>query len=105
MHSSRRNFFAQADRAASNWIPTFTSFLPPPSAMSIKSMVDQLAHVVAHDWGGYPQAERCRIILARDELMDQFKEDPEQSGAVAAVKVAIVNMLMIIFLVVMQEDS
>lgn len=77
----------QADRAASDWIPTFTNFLPPPTAMSIKSMVDRLAHVSALEWGGYPQAERCRIILARDELIDQYREEPDQAGAVSAVKV------------------
>lgn len=47
----------------------------------------QLADVSALAWGGYPQAERVRIAVARDELLAAARADPSQLGGVAALDV------------------
>ncbi|GMH34021.1 hypothetical protein BSKO_01855 [Bryopsis sp. KO-2023] len=76
-----------ADRASSDWCTTHTHFITPPVQMHIRSVIERLAAVACVPWGGYPQAERCRMIIAREEMIDGFESAPETIGEVVAVKV------------------
>jgi RNA-binding protein YlmH len=40
--------------------------------------IQQLAGVKAVPWGGYPQAERQRIIVGQPELVEAIELDPSQ---------------------------
>ncbi|KAG2451467.1 hypothetical protein HYH02_004065 [Chlamydomonas schloesseri] len=43
--------------------------------------------VICVPWGGYAQAERCRLALGREELMEPFRADPQQLDGVVALQV------------------
>eukprot|EP00878_Enallax_costatus_P021451 GHUV01022704.1.p1 GENE.GHUV01022704.1~~GHUV01022704.1.p1 ORF type:complete len:260 (+),score=77.30 GHUV01022704.1:247-1026(+) len=76
----------QAERAARSWDMHYTHFYTPPVVQDALAAVNQLGDVTAVAWGGYPQAERCRIALGREEVMLAAKEDPSQlTDAVAAL--------------------
>eukprot|EP00775_Hariotina_reticulata_P014407 gene14407-14513_t len=77
-----------AERASVQWDISYTHFLSPPVAADALTAVNQLADVVAVAWGGYAQAERCRLALGQEEVMLAMKEDPSQLvDAVAALDV------------------
>eukprot|EP00200_Dunaliella_tertiolecta_P001961 CAMPEP_0202355318 /NCGR_PEP_ID=MMETSP1126-20121109/10265_1 /ASSEMBLY_ACC=CAM_ASM_000457 /TAXON_ID=3047 /ORGANISM="Dunaliella tertiolecta, Strain CCMP1320" /LENGTH=166 /DNA_ID=CAMNT_0048947919 /DNA_START=250 /DNA_END=750 /DNA_ORIENTATION=+ len=48
--------------------------------------INGLADVRGISFGGYPQAERCRLLLGREELMDVVQEDPAEASKVAALQ-------------------
>jgi RNA-binding protein YlmH len=77
-----------AERASLKWDITYTHFLSPPVAADAVKAVNQLADVAAVAWGGYAQAERCRLAISQEEVMLAMKEDPSQLvDAVAALDV------------------
>jgi photosystem II S4 domain protein len=72
-----------AEQAIKTWEVVCTDFLSPPELADVQQMFGQLTEVEMLAWGGYPQAERQRVAIARSDL----PLDPSQV-AVAAVSVA-----------------
>lgn len=58
----------QAEQAIKTWEVVFTDFLSPPELAEIQQVFGRLTEVQLVAWGGYPQAERQRIAIARSEL-------------------------------------
>lgn len=76
----------QAERAARGWDVLYTHFHTPPVVQDALAAINQLGDITAVAWGGYPQAERCRIAMGREEVMIAAKDDPSQlTDAVAAL--------------------
>jgi photosystem II S4 domain protein len=62
----------QADQAIKTWEVVFTDFLSPPELAEIQRVFSRLTEVDLVAWGGYSQAERQRLAIARSELpLDQ----------------------------------
>lgn len=61
-----------ADQAIKTWEVVLTDFLSPPELAEIQQQFGRLTEVQLVAWGGYPQAERQRLAIARSELpLDQ----------------------------------
>ncbi|UBF24570.1 photosystem II S4 domain protein [Kovacikia minuta CCNUW1] len=58
----------QADQAIKTWEVVFTDFLSPPEYVKIQQVFSRLTEVHLVAAGGYPQAERQRLAIARSEL-------------------------------------
>ncbi len=58
----------QAEQAIKTWEITFTDFLSPPELAESQQVFSKLTEVELVAWGGYPQAERQRIAIARSDL-------------------------------------
>jgi photosystem II S4 domain protein len=58
----------KADRALKNWEIELTDFLSPPVLIEVNRLFSRLTEVELLNWGGYPQAERQRLGIARSEL-------------------------------------
>jgi photosystem II S4 domain protein len=58
----------QTDQAIKTWEVVFTDFLSPPELAEAQTVLAKLTEVSAIAWGGYPQAERQRLAIARNEL-------------------------------------
>lgn len=58
----------QANQAIRTWEIVLTDFLSPPELFDVQQMVARLTEIHILDWGGYPQAERKRLAIARPEL-------------------------------------
>ncbi len=58
----------QAEQAIKTWEVVLTDFLSPPELVEIRQMFSRLTEVQLVAWGGYPQAERQRLAIARPEL-------------------------------------
>jgi photosystem II S4 domain protein len=72
-----------ADQAIKTWEVVLTDFLSPPVLAEIQQQFARLTEVQLLAWGGYPQAERQRLAIARSELpLDQSQV------AVAALDIA-----------------
>ena len=72
-----------AEQAIKTWEVVFTDFLSPPEVAQIQQQFGRLTEVQLLAWGGYPQAERQRLAIARSELpLDQSQV------AVAALDIA-----------------
>ncbi|ALF54260.1 RNA-binding protein [Nostoc piscinale CENA21] len=62
----------QAEQAIKTWEVVLTDFLSPPELAEIQRVFNRLTEVQLLTWGGYPQAERQRMAIARGELpLDQ----------------------------------
>lgn len=73
----------RADQAIRTWEVTLTDFLSPPELIESQQIFSRLTEVQVIAGGGYPQAERQRIAIAREELpLD------ESSLTVAALDIA-----------------
>ena len=57
-----------ADRAIKTWEVVLTDFLSPPEIAQSQQIFSRLTEVQTIVWGGYPQAERQRIAIARAEV-------------------------------------
>jgi len=57
-----------AERALKTWEIVVTDFLSPPVLAEAKQVFAPLSAVQLLPWGGYPQAERQRIGIAREEI-------------------------------------
>lgn len=57
-----------AEQAIKTWEVVFTDFLSPPEIAEIQTKFSRLTEVQIAVWGGYPQAERQRVGIARSEL-------------------------------------
>jgi photosystem II S4 domain protein len=58
----------QADQAIKTWEVVQTDFLSPPELAEVQQAFSRLTEVQLVAWGGYPQAERQRVAIARSEL-------------------------------------
>ncbi len=58
----------QADQAIKIWEVVYSDFLSPPELAEIRRAFARLSEVHLVTWGGYPQAERQRVAIARSEL-------------------------------------
>ncbi len=58
----------QAEQALRTWEIVTTDFLSPPVLAEVQSLFDQLTEIDILAWGGYPQAERKRVGLARPDI-------------------------------------
>ncbi|MEG4987836.1 photosystem II S4 domain protein [Microcoleus sp. BR0-C5] len=58
----------QAEQAIKTWEVTLTDFLSPPELADTLTVFKRLTDVELVAWGGYPQAERQRIAIARSEI-------------------------------------
>jgi photosystem II S4 domain protein len=58
----------QAEQAIKTWEVIQTDFLSPPEYFEIQQAFSRLTEVHLVAWGGYPQAERQRLAIARAEL-------------------------------------
>jgi hypothetical protein len=77
-----------AERARDSWQVASTVFLSPPIVAESMLVLERLADVTAVPWGGYSQAERCRIAIGREEEMAGALTDPASVlDSVAALKV------------------
>lgn len=73
----------QAEQAIKTWEVVFTDFLSPPELAESQLSFNRLTEVQLIAWGGYPQAERQRLAIARSDLpLDQSQV------AVAALDIA-----------------
>ena len=57
-----------AEQAIRTWEVVFTDFLSPPELAEAQQGFARLTEVELLAWGGYPQAERKRIAIARSDL-------------------------------------
>ncbi|GAB4146517.1 MAG: photosystem II S4 domain protein [Cyanobacteria bacterium J069] len=58
----------QAEQAIKTWDVVCTDFLSPPELVEARQILGRLAEVQVLAWGGYPQAERQRLAIARPEI-------------------------------------
>lgn len=58
----------KAEAALRTWEVAVTDFLAPPDLIESQQMLALLTEVQVLAWGGYPQAERQRLAIARTEL-------------------------------------
>jgi len=58
----------QADTALRSWEPQWTPFLDGPQLEQAQHHLGTLSALQVHSWGGYPGAERRRLLLAPAEL-------------------------------------
>lgn len=58
----------QADQAIKTWEVVLTDFLSPPVLVEVAQQFQRLTEVQLLAWGGYHQAERQRLGIAREEL-------------------------------------
>lgn len=86
MGSSARwvSFPGQAERAADTWTTLHTDFYPPPVVAAAMRVIAPLAGVAGLPWGGYNGAERARILLAREEVVEGLASNPDQVLPVGA---------------------
>ncbi|RMH77071.1 MAG: photosystem II S4 domain protein [Cyanobacteria bacterium J007] len=56
------------ERALKTWEVVVTDFLSPLEAIESQQVLKRLTEVHSVAWGGYPQAERQRLAIARAEL-------------------------------------
>eukprot|EP00891_Asterochloris_glomerata_P006063 jgi/Astpho2/6063/fgenesh1_pm.00084_%23_16_t len=82
-----RRVIEQAERAASTWTTLETDFYTPAVVAEAQRALAPLSEVDMVTWGGYPQAERCRLTVGRGDAVAALAADPQQIDSVAAVNV------------------
>lgn len=58
----------KAEQAIKNWEVVVTDFLSPPVLAEVQANFQNLTEIEVLPWGGYPQAERQRLGLARPDI-------------------------------------
>jgi photosystem II S4 domain protein len=71
----------RAEQAIRSWEPVATDFLSPPELLEAQGMFAQLTDIHSVASGGYAQAERQRLVIARSEL--PFDENPVPLAALS----------------------
>lgn len=74
----------KAERARSSWAVEVTDFYPPPVIAEVQRTTKLWSDIVVQCWGGYAQAERCRLLFGREEIMHTAAAD---SSTVVAINV------------------
>jgi photosystem II S4 domain protein len=73
----------RAEQAIKTWDVLCSDFLSPPEWAEVQQMFSRLTEVELLAWGGYPQAERQRVAVARADMpLDQSQV------AIAALDIA-----------------
>ena len=57
----------RAEQALRTWEPTWTGFLPADAREEVERLLGSLSEIQIHSDGGWPQAERRRLLLLRSE--------------------------------------
>lgn len=70
-----------AERAGESWAIECTDFLAPPLVADVKANTHKLADVGIIAWGGFPQAERCRLCIGNSELLAAAEADLEEASS------------------------
>jgi len=65
-----------AEQAIRTWEIVFTDFLSPPELIEAQGLFQRLTEVHLSTGGGYPQAERQRVAIARTDLPLEETEMP-----------------------------
>jgi len=73
----------RAEQAIRTWEPTTTDFLSPPELFEAQNAFSRLTDIHTLASGGYPQAERQRLTIARSEIPLEGTEVP-----LAAISIA-----------------
>ena len=71
----------RAEQAVRTWEPVATDFLSPPELFEAQAVLGNLSEIHAVASGGYPQAERQRLVIARSEI--PFDEQPVPLAALS----------------------
>lgn len=71
----------RAEQAIRTWEPVATDFLSPPELFEAQAAFSRLTDIHTVASGGYPQAERQRLIITRSEL--PFEESPVPLAALS----------------------
>ena len=58
----------KAEQALKTWEVCLTDFLSPPVMLEVQGIFNKLTDIELLAWGGYPQAERQRLGIARSEI-------------------------------------
>ena len=58
----------QAEQAIKTWEVVTSDFLSPPELAEVQRSFARLTEIQLVTWGGYPQAERQRVAIARSEI-------------------------------------
>ncbi|MEY2983901.1 MAG: hypothetical protein RLZZ568_518 [Cyanobacteriota bacterium] len=66
----------KAEQALRTWEVVITDFLTPPLLADIHSRFSPLTELHFLAWGGYPQAERQRLAIARAEIPLETEQIP-----------------------------
>jgi photosystem II S4 domain protein len=66
----------QADQALKTWEVVVTDFLSPPELTEAQAVLQRLTDIHSLAWGGYPQAERQRLALARPDIPLEASQIP-----------------------------
>ena len=72
-----------AERAAARWTLDRSCFLPPPTVAAALAALEPRGDVAGVAWGGFPGAERARVIVGRPEDLGkivQGEEEEEEEG-------------------------
>ena len=72
----------RAEQAIRTWEPTTTDFLSPPELYEAQNAFNRLTDIHTIASGGYPQAERQRLTIARSEI--PFDETPVPLAAISS---------------------
>jgi photosystem II S4 domain protein len=65
-----------AEIALRDWSVVYSDFLSPPEIAEAKSLFGRLVEVDCAVWGGYAQAERQRLAIAREGIPIEVSEIP-----------------------------
>lgn len=66
----------KSEQAFKNWELVVTDFFSPPVLIEVSRIFSQLTEVKFLQWGGYPQAERNRIGIYREEIPCEESQIP-----------------------------
>ncbi len=66
----------KTEEALKTWEVTVTDFLSPPVFAEVEKVFSRLTEVQSLGWGGYPQAERQRVGIAREEIPLETSQIP-----------------------------
>jgi len=66
----------KAEQALKTWELVVTDFLSPPVLAEVNEIFAQLTEVKVILWGGYPQAERKRVGIHREEIPCDVSQMP-----------------------------
>lgn len=59
----------QAQRADATWDTITTDFYTPPVIADAVAVIKKMPEIACKAWGGYPQAERTRLVIAKAEML------------------------------------
>lgn len=73
----------KAEQAIRTWEPVATDFLSPPELFEAQAAFERLTDIHTMAGGGYPQAERQRMVIARSEIPLEGEEVPLAALSIA----------------------